>query len=103
MVQKNALYLKQLIEEIINEEIKPCLLIDNTSTICLIKSGNFSGRSKHIDSKYLFTCENFKKGLFNIEHCNTEEQLADMFTKALQANKFKYFVDFLRSVGKFLS
>nr|GFA72335.1 retrovirus-related Pol polyprotein from transposon TNT 1-94 [Tanacetum cinerariifolium] len=49
-------------------------------------------RTKHIDVRYHFIKEKVKKGIVELFFVETEYQLADLFTKALPEEKFKYLV-----------
>nr|GFB60628.1 retrotransposon protein, putative, unclassified [Tanacetum cinerariifolium] len=49
-------------------------------------------RTKHIDVKYHFIKEKVEKGVVELFFVRTEYQLADMFTKALPEERFKYLV-----------
>nr|GEX87263.1 reverse transcriptase domain-containing protein [Tanacetum cinerariifolium] len=49
-------------------------------------------RTKHIDVRYHFIKEKVKKGNVELFFIGTEYQLADMFTKALPVERFKYLV-----------
>nr|GFA24592.1 retrovirus-related Pol polyprotein from transposon TNT 1-94 [Tanacetum cinerariifolium] len=49
-------------------------------------------RTKHIDFKYHFISEKVKKGIVELFFIGTEYQLADLFTKALLEDRFKYLV-----------
>nr|GEX40281.1 retrovirus-related Pol polyprotein from transposon TNT 1-94 [Tanacetum cinerariifolium] len=49
-------------------------------------------RTKHIDVRYHFIKENVKKGIVELFFVRTEYQLADLFTKALHVERFKYLV-----------
>lgn len=86
---KEALYLKSLLQEIIDLDIKINLHVDNQNSIQLVKSGSFNKRSKHIDVRYHFIHEHFVHGLINISYCPTEIQLADVMTKPLSKVKFE--------------
>lgn len=57
----------------------------------MIKSGQLVRRSKHIDVKFHYVSEQYREGLFEIQYCNTDNQLADILTKALQRVKFEKF------------
>ena len=46
--------------------------------------------SKHISIKYHFIREAQEKGEIQLHYCQTGEQLADIFTKALPREKFCY-------------
>nr|GEY14505.1 integrase, catalytic region, zinc finger, CCHC-type, peptidase aspartic, catalytic [Tanacetum cinerariifolium] len=49
-------------------------------------------RTKHIDVIYHFIKEKVEKGIVKLFFVGTEYQLADMFTKALPEERFKYLV-----------
>nr|GEV71168.1 ribonuclease H-like domain-containing protein [Tanacetum cinerariifolium] len=49
-------------------------------------------RTKHIDVRYHFINEKVKKGIVELFFVGTEYQLADLFTKALPVERFKYLV-----------
>ncbi|KHN20487.1 Copia protein, partial [Glycine soja] len=60
------------------------LRIDNKSAIDLAKHPIAHGRSKHIKVKYHFLRDQVNKNKLALEHCRTEEQFANMLTKALK-------------------
>ncbi|GJT11078.1 retrovirus-related pol polyprotein from transposon TNT 1-94 [Tanacetum coccineum] len=49
-------------------------------------------RTKHIDVRYHFIKEHVEKGIVELFFVRTEYQLADLFTKALPKDRFKYLV-----------
>ncbi|GJX79992.1 hypothetical protein Tco_0328141 [Tanacetum coccineum] len=49
-------------------------------------------RTKHIDVRYHFIKEQVEKGIVELFFVETEYQLADLFTKALSEDMFKYLV-----------
>nr|GFA18330.1 retrovirus-related Pol polyprotein from transposon TNT 1-94 [Tanacetum cinerariifolium] len=49
-------------------------------------------RTMHIDARYHFIKENVEKGIVELFFVGTEYQLADLFTKALFEDRFKYLV-----------
>nr|GFC46147.1 retrovirus-related Pol polyprotein from transposon TNT 1-94 [Tanacetum cinerariifolium] len=49
-------------------------------------------RTKHIDVGYHFIKEKVKKGIVELFFVGTEYQLADLFTKALPVERFKYLI-----------
>ena len=46
-------------------------------------------RSKHIDTKYHMIRDNVNKNIISVEWISTEEQQADLLTKALPVGVFK--------------
>lgn len=79
------------IEEIPNGKIEVRLYIDNQSTIKMIKNGQLSRLSNHIDIKYHFVHDEYTKDWFKIIYCPTENNSADLMTKSLNATKFEKF------------
>jgi len=63
---------------------------DNKSTIMLTENqkGSSSRRTKHLDVRYFFVTEKFKKGDVKISYCPTHEMIGDFFTKPLQGAQF---------------
>jgi hypothetical protein len=59
------------------------LLVDNKSTIVLSKNPLHHDRSKHIDMRYHFVHDCVERGEVDIDHVSTNDQLADILTKAL--------------------
>ena len=85
---KQALWLRNLINEITKQDPKPVtLFVDNNSAIALMKNPVFHGRSKHIDLKYHFIRECVERGQIVVKRVGTEEQKADILTKAMPAVK----------------
>jgi hypothetical protein len=82
-------WLSRLIGELTGtEQRKFRLHVDNKSAIALCKNPVLHGRSKHIDTKFHYTRERIEAGEMEVEHVGTEDQVADILTKALGRNKF---------------
>lgn len=85
-----AVWLRKLLAQITEYDIGPVtLFIDNKSAIDLAKNPVFHGRSKHIDIRYHFIRECVENGEIIVKHVRSEEQRADLLTKALAAAKFE--------------
>ena len=67
---------------------KSIIYCDNTSTKNLSKNPVNHSRTKHIDIRHHFLRDNIEKGIINLEHISTENQIADIFTKPLLENSF---------------
>jgi hypothetical protein len=79
-----GIWLARLLGEMLNEKpVKPKLLVDNKSAISLSKNPVFHERSKHIDIRYHFIRECVEQGRVGIDYIRTNDQLADVLTKAL--------------------
>ncbi|GMF63074.1 unnamed protein product [Phytophthora fragariaefolia] len=74
---------------------------DNQGAQHLAKSKAVTQRSRHIDTKYHWLREKVKEGNVQVSYCPSSEMIADHFTNALGAIKFKHFRDELgvRRVG----
>jgi len=67
------------------------LLIDNQSAIELAKNPVFHDRSKHIDTRFHYIRDCIEKGMVEVNHIRTDEQVADILTKPLGRIKFVEF------------
>jgi len=65
-------------------------MVDNKSTIDLAKHPAAHGRSKHIETRFHFLREQVNQEKLEIVYCKSEVQLADIFTKALKGERFRY-------------
>ena len=70
---------------------KVVLYCDNLSSIQLARNPVFHARTKHIKVHYHFIQEKVLSGEIDLEYVNTKEQVADIFTKALGAEKLRQF------------
>eukprot|EP00253_Pinus_taeda_P036434 PITA_36434 len=66
---------------------------ERRSCIKLTENPVFHDRSKHIGIKYHFIRDYVQKGAVNLEYIPTDEQVADILTKALPQGKHVYFRD----------
>jgi hypothetical protein len=85
-----GLWLARLLGDLKEKEASSFVLkIDNQSAISLCKNPVFHDRSKHIEVRYHFIRECVEKKQVTVEHLRTEEQLADILTKALARVRFQ--------------
>ena len=87
---KEALWLKGLIEDMGVSGWIPMVHCDNQSAVHLIKNPTFHERSKHIDIKFHFMRDVVNRGVIKVAKVSTEDNLADVLTKALPIAKFKH-------------
>lgn len=64
------------------------LYCDNKSSILMSKSNENSKRAKHIDIKYYYLKDLISKKVMTMEYVSTDQNLADMLTKALGTDIF---------------
>jgi hypothetical protein len=66
---------------------------DNQSCIKLSENPVFNDCSKHIDIRYHFIRDCVQRGVVRLDYIQINEQMADIFTKALSRQKFEKFRD----------
>jgi len=62
---------------------------DNTSSSNIFKNPCQHKRTKHIDIRHHFLRDNVEKGLISMNFYTTENQITDIFTKALSREQFE--------------
>nr|GEX27433.1 copia protein [Tanacetum cinerariifolium] len=68
------------------------LYCDSQSTIAISCNPVQHSRTNHIHTRYHFIKEQVENGIIELYFVKTEYQLADMFTKSLPEDRFKYLV-----------
>ncbi|GJY45012.1 retrovirus-related pol polyprotein from transposon TNT 1-94 [Tanacetum coccineum] len=66
---------------------------DNKSAIALCCNNVQHSRSKHIDIRFHFIKEQVENGVVDLYFVNTEYQLADIFTKALDRERIEFLIN----------
>ena len=64
---------------------------DNLSSIQLARNPVFHARTKHIEVHYHFIRKRVLDGDIDLTYVRTDEQVADIFTKALGVEKLRQF------------
>ncbi|KAL3024667.1 hypothetical protein AAZX31_04G137700 [Glycine max] len=82
-------WMKQMLKEYNVEQDVMTLYCDNLSAINISKNPVQHSRTKHIDIRHHYIRELVDDKVITLEHVDTEEQIADIFTKALDANQFE--------------
>lgn len=94
---KEAIFLKNLLCELINRKNLPVILCnDNQSAKKLSENCMYHKRSKHIDVRFHFIREAVANNLVKIEYLKTSDMPADMLTKSLC--KIKHY-NFMKKIG----
>jgi hypothetical protein len=86
----DVIFLKNLLYDmniVISNPIK--IHEDNQSTIKIVRNFENNKRCKHIDVKYSFVFDLVKKNVIDIIYVDTNNQVADIFTKSLSRIKFE--------------
>ena len=87
--------MRRLLDEIrpedMNESKATIIFCDNQGAIALAKNPQFHSRMKHVEIQHNFVREKVSDGVIQLEYVNTESQVADGLTKALDKGRFETF------------
>jgi hypothetical protein len=64
------------------------LMCDNASAISIAKNSVFHKRMRHLKRRQHFLRDHIEKGNIEMGYIDTKRQLADIFTKPLDASRF---------------
>jgi hypothetical protein len=92
MAAQEARWLCFLLAELGYPQNPPTLWCDNASTIFLTKDPVFHNRTKHIELRHFFLRELVQRNLLTIKHIPSDQNLADIFTKALDRSTHAWFL-----------
>ena len=96
--------LKHLLNELRFEKDEQMKLIcDNQAALHISCNPVFHERTKHIEVDCHFFRENIALGYMTTSFVNSNDQLADIFTKSLRGPKIKYICDKLGDFDLFAS
>ncbi|XP_019095674.1 PREDICTED: uncharacterized protein LOC109130522 [Camelina sativa] len=91
MTCTELLWLKEVLQFLGVDHSQPmCLSSDSQAALQITANSVFHERTKHIESACHFIRDEITSGTITNAHIPTEEQLADIFTKALGCDQFKY-------------
>ena len=86
---KEITWLRAILSVLKQHHAGPSLLhCDNQSAISLSKNLVFHARSKHIEVYHHYIRHLLQQQVIHLQYCKTEDQIADLFTKALSEAKF---------------
>ncbi|XP_051127606.1 uncharacterized mitochondrial protein AtMg00810-like [Andrographis paniculata] len=83
------LWIKQMLKDYGIEKESFVLWCDNTSAISISKNPVQHGRTKHIEIRYHFIRTLMEAEVCKLQHIGTNFQKADIFTKALDSERFE--------------
>ena len=93
---KECIWLRTLLHSINHQQIPPTIIYcDNSATKTLSEDPLLHSRVKHVNIKYHFLHERVQSNELQLIYVNTRENVADMFTKALDVKQFTYLRGFL--------
>jgi len=97
-VVKEVKWLTQILQELNYKVQKPILVfIDNQSAIKIGENDVEHDRTKHIDIKYYFIRDSVYENEIKLVYVPTDEQIADIFTKAVTPKVHNKFRDIIMS------
>jgi hypothetical protein len=83
-------FIKELLKTFDVQLVKPISVYeDNSGAIDIAENGNLTKNSKHIEVHYHYVHECVKEGMIHIIKVNSDDNVADMFTKSLCRKKFE--------------
>ena len=90
LATQEAMWLRRLLDSVQNPQEGPTLIYeDNQGTICIAKNPRDTQRTKHIDIRYHFVRESVQNKVITIEKCESQNMIADTFTKQLPRPAFE--------------
>ena len=83
---REAIWLRAVLAELGAPQTSPTVLhVDNQATLAFAKNQDLHSRTKHIAIRHFFCCDAVKNGDIDPCYIHTDNNLADIFTKALPA------------------
>jgi hypothetical protein len=92
---QEILWLRQLLLDLGADPGKITLWVDNAGAITTANHPRVTDRAKHIDIRHHFIREQIAAGTIAVCHVSTDNQLADILTKPLSADRFRHLVPLL--------
>ncbi|GKU97879.1 hypothetical protein SLEP1_g10958 [Rubroshorea leprosula] len=87
---------RRILEDMKQLLVKPTTIFcDNQSTIAMTKNPIFQSQTCHIKTRHHFIRELVASGSLEVVHCNSKDQVVDIFTKPLPLDKFIHLRDLL--------
>lgn len=83
------IWMKQVLKEYNVKQDVMTLYCNNLSAINIFKNPIQHSRKKHIDIRHHFIMDLVEDKIVTLEHVATQNQLTNIFTKALDANQFE--------------
>ncbi|GJW62900.1 ribonuclease H-like domain-containing protein [Tanacetum coccineum] len=68
------------------------IYIDNESTICIVKNPVYHSKTKHIAIRHHFIRDAYEKKLIQVLKIHTNDNVADLLTKAFDVSRFQFLV-----------
>ena len=86
-----VVWMRRMLRSLGQEQAKATVIYcDNSSAIALSKNYVFHKRTKHIDTRFQYIMELVSNGEIILQHCRTQEHVADVLTKPLDQKSFEF-------------
>jgi hypothetical protein len=84
VASKDILYLQQILDAVCckNKPKRPIVFEDNTTAIAVMTNNKSATRSRHFAIKYFYLADFFQRGDMVLQYVTSEDQVADILTKA---------------------
>ncbi|GJY28651.1 hypothetical protein Tco_0404418 [Tanacetum coccineum] len=69
------------------------------STICIVKNPVFHSKTKHIEIRHHFIRDSNEKKLIHMVKIHTDQNVADLLTKAFDVSRFQYLIASIRMLN----
>ncbi|GJR24469.1 putative ribonuclease H-like domain-containing protein [Tanacetum coccineum] len=79
------------------------IYIDNESTICIVKNPVFHSKTKHIAIRHHFIRDAYEKKLIQVLKIHTDDNVADLLTKAFDVSRFQFLVVTIGTINRFFT
>ena len=88
---QEAIWLTKLFFDITGLEVTPMTIYeDNQAAICIAKNNEFHSKTKHMDIKLHFVRNLVKTKRIEVKYLATNDMIADILTKPVPRQHFKY-------------
>ena len=88
-IAKKVVWMKLLLSELGHPQADVVVFEDNQASIRIAKNPQDHKRTKHIRPHYHYIRDQIKDGILRLEYIPTQNQLADIFTKALNGPRLR--------------
>ena len=90
---QEAVYLSRVFKDLLGDAVDGPIQIygDNQGSLDVVRNPVKHNRTKHIDIRYHFIRELYQSQIITVDHVGTEENIADVMTKAVPRHKYEKF------------
>ncbi|GJR58380.1 putative ribonuclease H-like domain-containing protein [Tanacetum coccineum] len=75
-----------------NFNMQTKIYVDNESGICVVKNPVYHSKTKHIEIQHHFIRDSYEKRLIDMVKMHTDNNVADLLTKAFDVSRFSFLV-----------